>query len=236
MRVLSIEVSTSSCSIATLDGYKVMAEETWIQDRSRGQRLFSSMSKLLSCSGCRLEALDGFVVGIGPGAFSSLRMALSAAYAMALPDKKPVFGLSSAEVLAWTLAKEQGAASVTVIGNARREQLWIAHYDTSGQTPIAQGGFELLSSQDLTARLPDHSLIASPDWDSLADTLQRSVSKGTNLITGKVFPTARATGILALEKCKHSAETLAKMAHSQAPLSPIYLHPATVATPRPLSE
>jgi len=69
------------------------------------------------------EKPDRIVVGTGPGSFAGIRSALAFAQGYAIGSGCEVLGLPSACALA------QADRRVAVIGDARREKLWIALFD-----------------------------------------------------------------------------------------------------------
>ena len=100
MITLAIELSTNSGSLALLDNNQVQLERTWSEDRLHRQQVFAEIELGLSDGGVDLSRVDLFAVGVGPGSFSGLRMAISAVCAMAMPDSKPVYAVASVENLA----------------------------------------------------------------------------------------------------------------------------------------
>jgi tRNA threonylcarbamoyladenosine biosynthesis protein TsaB len=222
MIVLALEQSSCRPSAVLLSDGAIRAHAEWLDDRTRRQTLFDAIPDLMRTAGCRLSDVDLFAVGLGPGAFSGLRMAVAAARAFALPGGRPVFGVSSAEALAWEHLR-LGEPAVAVVGDARRDRLWLGVF-SAGSDGLPEGnGFQLVSTGDWLTALPDRGLVASPDWDRIgvrlaeADTVQRRV------LAGPASPTARQVAELAI--ARHARGT------PSPPLAPIYLHPPVLAPP-----
>src|ERR1035437_10885104 len=112
MLILSIDQSTETGSAAILDDQRLVAERHWAETRFSRQQLFPNLKAMLNEAGLEPGAIQLYVVGVGPGSYSGLRVALAAAMAMALPGKTPVYGLSSAEGLAWQAAEAEHVAQV----------------------------------------------------------------------------------------------------------------------------
>ncbi len=74
--------------------------------------------------------LSAILLTIGPGSFSGIRAALSFAQGLALPFPHiRILGASTAAVIAWQhLASATPGDTCTVIGDARREYFWQAHF------------------------------------------------------------------------------------------------------------
>ncbi len=69
--------------------------------------------------------LTRIVVGLGPGSFSGIRVALAAAQGLALPGNLPVFGICSA----WSVARQLAHVSrLGVFADARRGEYYCTVY------------------------------------------------------------------------------------------------------------
>ena len=169
-----------------------------------------------------LADVDLFAVGVGPGSFSGLRIAVTAARALALPSNRPVRGVDSARALAWQVGSARGADAVTVAGDARRARLWLARFDTrSPDTPMVEP-YRLVPHDELPGSMPADGLVISPDWDRIADVL-RAANVDAELVEEACVPSAVAVARLALRA--HRA------GEQQAPPVPIYLHPPVFVKP-----
>ena len=204
----------------------VLCELQWKGGSIRSPKWFAELSAALEKSGCSVEDVDEFICAVGPGSFSGIRSALAALEGMALPGKKPVLGISSAAALAYE-HRNAGFECVTVIGDARRSTLWLTSFkfNSEGGLTLLDGNapsqsaddFELITTDELAAKVPDGSLIISPDWDRIGDLLSDKFS------TERLVP----------EKLSSRASVLAEMAELFPELCkpepmPVYLHPAVV--------
>lgn len=66
--------------------------------RGQAERLMPLLQSLLATQGLNWRDFDGFGVGVGPGNFTGIRIAVSAARGLALATGKPAIGSSSFEV------------------------------------------------------------------------------------------------------------------------------------------
>ena len=111
MMILAFDTATSLATSALVDDGETLAER-----RSIPGRVLEDIDALLRQGGAKATMLDGVVVGTGPGSFTSLRMGLSAARALALALEIPVAGVSTLDALG---AGSPGA--LPVIDARRRE-------------------------------------------------------------------------------------------------------------------
>src|SRR3989304_5415259 len=100
MKILSIDTSTKTFSLAVSDGEEILRSRNIKITRVLSSSIIPSIHQILKKAGIALSQLDGFAVGLGPGSFTSLRVGLSTIKAFALATGKPVVGIPSLDVLA----------------------------------------------------------------------------------------------------------------------------------------
>jgi len=222
---LAIEQSTAEGSVALLCGERVLGERRWRATRENTEDLFSVLPGLLSMGKVTLDDVRVYAVGLGPGSYTGLRGAVAAARAFGLPAGSEVYGVSSGEALAQALAEERDAAAIGIVGDARRGRLWFAlFHGNSGE--LAPGAtWELTRPDAVAGRVPPGALLATPDWDRLADVLVHHCGSGNAALIGeRCLPTAAWVGRTVLRRRRRGIRS--------EPLRPIYLHPPVAGTAR----
>ena len=218
MITLSIEQSSTRGSVALLRDEAVLATRTWEYTWRQTQQLFAVLPEMLGGANVELCAVDVFAAGIGPGSFAGCRMAVSASRAFAVPGGKCVFGISSGEALAHDIFQETDAETVVVVGDARRQHVWLGHFARGEGWPVMTRPWSLQQSDRLTEELPAKGVVVSPEWERLSGLLKQICPQGITLVEEDRFPDAGALGLLACRKVMNNS--------TSEPLSPIYLHPA----------
>ena len=109
MRILAVDTTTPSGSVAVLEDKRLLAEIGVESASTHSVRLFSSVSALLDALHLNILEIDGFAVTPGPGSFTGIRIGLSAIKSFALASGKPIAAVSSLKAMAW---KEIGRAHV----------------------------------------------------------------------------------------------------------------------------
>lgn len=94
-RTLVIETGAAACSVALLDGHRVIAERHEVVGRGHAERLVPMIGELPE--GGRA---DGILVDCGPGSFTGIRVGIAAARALALGWGVSVSGFSSLPLVA----------------------------------------------------------------------------------------------------------------------------------------
>ncbi len=97
MRVLGIDGALGGFSAALLDGND--ASEAGAEGPDALEAGLGRIASVLAARGLTMAGLDRLAVGIGPGSFTGVRIAVSYAKALALATGLPLTGISSYDVL-----------------------------------------------------------------------------------------------------------------------------------------
>lgn len=118
---LAFDTSAAHCAAAfVMDG---AARVTRLEPMARGQaeRLMPMLEEVLAEAGAGWADLAGLAVGIGPGNFTGVRIAVAAARGLALGLRVPVVGISGFELL----LRPDDAGDVLLCLPAPRDQVYV---------------------------------------------------------------------------------------------------------------
>ncbi len=101
---LALDTSTAALTIALMRDGQVIAERSTEAERNHSLRLLPDVQELLSAHGRKAADLSGIAVGHGPGSYTGIRVAVTAAKTLAWSLKLPLIGISSLEALAYGAA------------------------------------------------------------------------------------------------------------------------------------
>ena len=204
---------------------RVLLRREWTEAQFHTQQMFGVLAEALSTDGAGVETIDAFGVGLGPGSYSGMRMALTAVRGLALPTGRDVYGVSSAEALAWDEFQRTGAARVIVLGDARRERCWRVCYERGTGVPVRLGDCELVPLAECFSGAPMGARWVTPDWERLDPLIGASAAQAALDWVDEIRrPTAEAVGGLIDARRRAGLDS--------EPLEPLYLHPAVTVTPR----
>ena len=213
--LLAIDTSTPQGSVAVLDpgSGAFLFSESFQAGRSHSAQLFVVLERALAeLPGGRLGEI---VVGLGPGSYAGVRIAISAAIGLALGRGARLTGIPSVAALA---GPGEGETGYIAVGDARRESFYFAVV-RGGE--LAEGP-ELVSAGELVARVAGAGNLA--------------------LCTTELSPAFEAVRGLPLPKLRHPcARQLATLAAAGKSviardlLEPIYLREPHITAPRSVS-
>ena len=100
--VLGFDTSAAHCAAALLRGDTLVAEALEPMTRGQAERLMPLLEEVLATGGATWADLDAIGVGVGPGNFTGIRIAVSAARGLALGLGVPAVGIDGFDARAAT--------------------------------------------------------------------------------------------------------------------------------------
>ena len=201
MILLAIETSTHQGSVAVLRDGVTLFSESCGAGRSHSSLLFATLEEALNALPAG-EKLDQIAVGLGPGSYAGVRIAISAATGLALATGAELVGVNSLAALA--------DGEFLAVGDARRQSFSLAHV-RGGE---CVDGPTLFSATELTARLEGTRL---PVFTSEALAVDLPVT-----------PELRYPGAERLARLAAAGRAIA----AREILEPLYLREPHITTPK----
>lgn len=131
-------------------------EAVWVVERAGGPQasanLIPCVQQLLDQAGIGLRELDAIAFGRGPGAFTGLRAASSAAQGLAWGAALPVLPIDTLMAVAEDARLRGGADDVWVAMDARMGEIFTGRYRWSGTSWVTHAGPALVTLDGLNAR------------------------------------------------------------------------------------
>lgn len=220
--ILAFELSTRAGSIALCDADRTVATRAWNDPTARHGELWPALASLKDETALDWSALKAIAVGRGPGSFSGLRAAITAARVLATPDNAPVVAISSGSAMAhgWFRDNPEATCQVVVAGDARRGAIWFAVFEKIGEQIQQAHDWSLAPAREFPPRAPTNAVIITSDIHRLCAAL----GEGAKQIIPEpadCFPTASDIAFLARQRMERGLPG--------EPVEPLYLHPATTA-------
>jgi tRNA threonylcarbamoyladenosine biosynthesis protein TsaB len=224
---LAVDTSTQEGSVVVLCAGELAAERVRVT-KAVGPELIAEIEAALAAAGLGLADVDAFACGVGPGAFTGLRVGLATVKGLAYALARPLAGVPSLEALALRARPFASEAVVAPVLDARRGEVYAAAFNACGERVL-----------DERARAPE----ALGEELRALDCDVRTVGGGAVLLESRIAVAPLSQPGLA---SPHAAE-VARIAAAAWPhgactgealfdLAPIYVRPADAEAPRPLRE
>lgn len=125
--ILAFDTSAAHCAAAVLRDDAIRAERMEPMERGQAERLMPMLEEVLAEAQIAWRDLDSIAVGVGPGSFTGVRIAVSAARGLALALGIPAVGVSNFEIMR---GRHGGAADRAEIVSlqAPRGMAYVQHF------------------------------------------------------------------------------------------------------------
>ncbi len=152
-RILAIDTSSAWCSVAlSLNDEAPLVRHQKVS-AGASQLLLPWIEELFAETSSKLSSLDAIAVGVGPGAFTGVRLGVAAAQGLATAARLPVIPVASLDAIASQLRLKPsfisvGARSFVVAADARMgEVYWATYRSVPNQLPQRQGEIHLTTPE-----------------------------------------------------------------------------------------
>lgn len=126
--LLAFDTSSAACTVALFDGAGAcIASADEVIGRGHAERLIPMIAEVLDG-----RKADSIVVGVGPGSFTGIRVAIAAAHGLAIGWGAKLAGMSSLALLAAS-ARATGAVAAAVTGG--HGELFVQQFDAATLLP-----------------------------------------------------------------------------------------------------
>ena len=157
MKILGIDTSSSSLSVAVMDDDLLKGEFTLNHKLTHSEQMMPLLDSLLSHLELKMSDIDLIGVSVGPGSFTGIRIGVAAANAMAMALDIPVVGISSLEAMAYTA----GETAYTIVStfDAQRDRFYFNAYKFENSELKALEAEDVLEKEDLIKKLESYDKV-----------------------------------------------------------------------------
>ena len=168
--MLAIDTTSDLGSIALAGDGRVLEEVALHSADGFAHMLFGEIERLLARHKLKITDIDGFAVAAGPGAFTGVRVGLTAAKGLAEATGRKVVAISNLQALASFGTRPLRAPVI----DARRGEVFVAIYDAD---------LRLVSGE---------VVVKFDDWMSAASRDEIEVIQGSRVLAGAIASIANA--------------------------------------------
>jgi len=134
VKLLAVDTALGCCSVALLDGDKIVSHIFEAMDRGHAERLAPMVDEAMRAAAKDFSALTHLAVTTGPGTFTGQRVGLAFMRGLRLALRLPLTGVTTLEAIALAAMVETKIGKAAVIHDARREEAYLLLKDSDGMT------------------------------------------------------------------------------------------------------
>ena len=164
MKTLALEFSSSlrSVAVAEVDTAAHVLSESAVHGE-RSAPALGLIEAVLRESGLKPENIDAMVVGLGPGSYTGIRIAIALTQGWQLARGVKLLGVGSAEVLAQRAGREGLRGRISLAIDAQRGEFYLATHELTDKGPRQIEPLRLVPRAEIEQRLAARETILSPD-------------------------------------------------------------------------
>jgi len=217
MKILGIEASTKFLCIGIyIDG--LFYEYNLETAHKLSKVITISLKRILKALNLKLEDLNYFACGLGPGSFTGMRVVLSTIKGLSWSMNKPVIGISTLDILAMNVGP--GSECIMPLIDAKRQLVYTSIFRNKSGTLDRIAPYMLLSKDELINKIKPDSIVFGDGLNLYKDEIGRLRKKNIKIVDKDFwYPNAGNLLKLAVDRAK---KFNAIDVHN---IKPIYLYP-----------
>ncbi|HVY69698.1 MAG TPA: tRNA (adenosine(37)-N6)-threonylcarbamoyltransferase complex dimerization subunit type 1 TsaB [Verrucomicrobiae bacterium] len=161
MKILALEFSSDQRSVAVWFDGQVRGEAS--EQGGRHTRAFHLIESALGVARIEREEIDVLCVGLGPGSYTGVRLALALVEGWQLARETRTLGVSSVEVLARQAVRAGLTGPANFVVDAQRGEFYLARYWIGGANARLEDSLRITTRAEVESRSAAGELVAGPD-------------------------------------------------------------------------
>jgi len=151
VKVIGIDTSAKTGSVALCDGDRLVAEVTLDMERTHSERLMPALDAALKLVGWEIADAELIAVATGPGSFTGLRVGVTTSKSLAFALGVPAVGVPTFDAIAHRWRYRDG--ELCILLDARKQEVYAARYQCGDGSARFIGEFRCLPVDDLLAEI-----------------------------------------------------------------------------------
>ena len=161
MTILALEFSSSQRSVAVARDGRVLAKAT--ETGERGVAAFGLIEKVLAAANLGRAEIECLAVGLGPGSYTGIRVALAIAQGWQLATGVKLLGLGSVDCLVAQAQAEKWFGRVNVVIDAQRGEFYLAAYEVSADGAKEIAPLKIVALAEVESRARAGEILIGPE-------------------------------------------------------------------------
>jgi len=201
LKILGIDTSTKTLSVAICDDDKIICETFINSTLNHSCTLMPTIDDLLKYANLKICDIDLFATTSGPGSFTGIRIGISTVKGFALAMDKPCIAISSLEALAFNLIDTDCIACPAIDARGDRVYTSLFRLQSKKMTRLTDDNVIFISELEKKLLNTEENIIFLGDG---ADLCYNRIGKRINSkIASNVNRLCRASSVCMMGKVKY---------------------------------
>ena len=161
MTILALEFSPAQRSVALARDGRVLAEAS--ETGGRETHAFGMIEKVLATANIDRAQIECLAVGLGPGSYTGIRVALAIAQGWQLATGVKLLGIGSVECLAAQARAEKMFGRVNVVVDAQRGEFYLARFEISAAGVKEVEPLRIVTAAEVASRANAGEMLTGPE-------------------------------------------------------------------------
>jgi tRNA threonylcarbamoyl adenosine modification protein YeaZ len=229
LKILGIDTSSKFLSIALSEDEVIIREESYLLERKHASQLVPKVKELLKKTKTSIDKVDAFIIGLGPGSFTGLRIGVSTIKGFGIASGKPCIGVASIDAIACNV-QERDKDIIPII-DAKRGQVYTAIYKRKGSRVVRLSDYLILPIEKLLKKIKGDSVFLGDGVSLYRDKIANYINQDSAKAFAESSKNKRQLAFLLEEYWYPEARNLIKPGFSKTKknnlnkLTPLYLYP-----------
>ena len=196
--ILSLETSTTVCSVALHNNGKLIASAEMHKEQSHASKLAVLIDQVIKLADVSMNSLQGIAVSEGPGSYTGLRIGVSTAKGLCFALGIPLLSVGTLALLAKQIQLKTilDNAWLCPMIDARRMEVYCQMFD--GEMNALQSiEAKVIDEESFREALNDHKIIFFGDGAAKCKSV---ITHPNAFFISDIAPSAKELGLLASEK------------------------------------
>jgi tRNA threonylcarbamoyladenosine biosynthesis protein TsaB len=182
MKILALEFSSARRSVAIVGVEKQPPSLEYEVSETGGRetRAFGMIDEVLRLANIEREQVECLAVGLGPGSYNGIRVAIAIAQGWQLATEVKLIGMSSMDCLASQARAEGLRGRAHFIVDAQRNEIYWAAFELTDQECLSLQPLRLATPDEAKSKIEEDDLVLGPEvkkWFPQGQMLQPRASQ-----------------------------------------------------------
>jgi tRNA threonylcarbamoyl adenosine modification protein YeaZ len=125
MKILAVDTALGACSVAVIEGERVLAHRYVPMERGHAEALAPMVQDVMREAALEFAQLDRLAVTTGPGTFTGQRVGIAFMRGLRVALNKPLIGITTLEAMCAAALAESGERVAAAIHDAKRGEAYL---------------------------------------------------------------------------------------------------------------